>query len=1003
MFKVCTVNVGTMKGRSREVVSMLKRRHADLCCVQEVRYKNGGSTTVGTGDEKYKLWYSGNEEGTGGVGIFLCQDLVQNLIEVVRYSDRCMKLKIVLGKSVYHILSVYAPQVGLSAEEKEAFRDSLEDIISHIPERDGLILAGDLNCHIGNIRTGYESVMGDYGFGTSNVEGIAMLDICKNQNLKISNTYFKKDREKLITYKSGEAETQLDYIIFRPKLGQNIVDCKVIPGEECLTQHRLVRADFSIEDLRKKKWRGERRLKLWKLREEGVKEEFEERIKETLCTYEGDWVQLRQGVMQVCEEICGRSSGRRGHERETWWWNDTVQDAVRKKKEAYKKWQITKLVRDKMVYRQISNETKRKVAAAKRQAWEQWSQNLQSSSGQRKMFKLAKQMKKDKADITGSNYINDESGNVQIEEGVVVERWKRYFENLLNQENACSIEDVPSVQGPILDVTEAEVEMALKSMKQGKAAGPTESTSDMFKFAGRTGVELLTKAFSQIFKTSKVPSEWAESITIPLFKGKGSALECEKYRGLRLLEHGMKVFEQILRRRLQLCLEIHQQQFGFMSGRSTTDAIFILRQLQEKYCQNKQKLYHIFVDLEKAFDKVPRRVVQWALRKALIPEYMVQLVMALYSESFSKVRFGGSTSPEFPIGVGVHQGSALSPLLFILVLEVATKECRTGDPWELLYADDLVLTGETREEVTNMFLRWKEAMECRGLKVNLGKTKIMVTGKQGENLQSGRYPCSVCGRGVGVNSILCVTCNRWCHGRCSGLPRVSGVVGFCCPRCAGQVQVAPTLDDSITIPEGVIAEVKQFCYLGDVLDSVGGAERAAKARVSIAWMRWRELSSLLCNPGIPLLHRARVYDACIRSTMLYGSETWAATRQVEDILVKCDRRMLRRMCGVRLSERVATTELLERCSLLDLEMVMTKRRLNWYGHVVRRSESEALGRVMSVVAPGRRPRGRPKKTWKQRVEEDLRIFGLSGEIATDRDQWRAIITRLTSDEGRRRR
>ena len=109
------------------------------------------------------------------------------------------------------------------------------------------------------------------------------------------------------------------------------------------------------------------------------------------------------------------------------------------------------------------------------------------------------------------------------------------------------------------------------------------------------------------------------------------------------------------------------------------------------------------------------------------------------------------------------------------------------------------------------------------------------------------------------------------------------------------------------------------------------------------------------------------------------------------------------MCGVRLSERVATTELLERCSLLDLEMVMTKRRLNWYGHVVRRSESEALGRVMSVVAPGRRPRGRPKKTWKQRVEEDLRIFGLSGEIATDRDQWRAIITRLTSDEGRRRR
>ena len=100
-FKVCTVNVGTLKGRAREVVSMLKRRHADLCCVQEVRYKNGGSTTIGTGDEKYKLWYSGNEVGSRGVGIFLCQDLVENVIEVVRFSDRCIKIKIVLGKSLY--------------------------------------------------------------------------------------------------------------------------------------------------------------------------------------------------------------------------------------------------------------------------------------------------------------------------------------------------------------------------------------------------------------------------------------------------------------------------------------------------------------------------------------------------------------------------------------------------------------------------------------------------------------------------------------------------------------------------------------------------------------------------------------------------------------------------------------------------------------------------------------------------------------------------------------
>ena len=81
-------------------------------------------------------------------------------------------------------------------------------------------------------------------------------------------------------------------------------------------------------------------------------------------------------------------------------------------------------------------------------------------------------------------------------------------------------------------------------------------------------------------------------------------------------------------------------------------------------------------------------------------------------------------------------------------MEEATKACKIGDPWELLYADDLVLTAETKEEVISMFLKWKEAMEMPGLRVNMSKTKLMVTGKQMTNLlQSGRYPCAVCGQG----------------------------------------------------------------------------------------------------------------------------------------------------------------------------------------------------------------------------------------------------------------
>ena len=96
-------------------------------------------------------------------------------------------------------------------------------------------------------------------------------------------------------------------------------------------------------------------------------------------------------------------------------------------------------------------------------------------------------------------------------------------------------------------------------------------------------------------------------------------------------------------------------------------------------------------------------------------------------------------------------------------------KCRVGGLWELLYADDLALTAETQDEVELMFGEWRQAVERRGLKANLEKTKMMVTGGEVEDVvRVGRYPCGVCGHGVGANSVLCTACGKWCHKRCSG-------------------------------------------------------------------------------------------------------------------------------------------------------------------------------------------------------------------------------------------
>ena len=118
-----------------------------------------------------------------------------------------------------------------------------------------------MNGHIDAMRVGYEEGVDCFGYGVHNREGMAILDFCKNQNLVVLNTLFKKDREKYITYKSGDAETQRDLILIRKGWDIQAIDCKVIPGEACLSQHRLVCENIQFKHFKKKLWKGEKKIK----------------------------------------------------------------------------------------------------------------------------------------------------------------------------------------------------------------------------------------------------------------------------------------------------------------------------------------------------------------------------------------------------------------------------------------------------------------------------------------------------------------------------------------------------------------------------------------------------------------------------------------------------------------------------------------------------------------------------------------------------------------------
>ena len=192
----------------------------------------------------------------------------------------------------------------------------------------------------------------------------------------------------------------------------------------------------------------------------------------------------------------------------------------------------------------------------------------------------------------------------------------------------------------------------------------------------------------------------------------------------------MKILERIVDGLIRQVVSIDDSQFDFVPGRGTTDAIFVVLQLQEKYLAVNKRLYMAFVDkrfymafvdLEKAFDCV-WKFIWWARRKLDVEEWIVWLVHRMYAYARSRVCVGEGFCQEFEVKVGVQQGSVLSPLLFIIVLEALSCELRTHVSWEDLYADDLVVIADSLEECVRRLLIWKEAMEKKGLRVNAGKT-----------------------------------------------------------------------------------------------------------------------------------------------------------------------------------------------------------------------------------------------------------------------------------------
>ncbi|KAK3548232.1 hypothetical protein QTP70_005139 [Hemibagrus guttatus] len=285
----------------------------------------------------------------------------------------------------------------------------------------------------------------------------------------------------------------------------------------------------------------------------------------------------------------------------------------------------------------------------------------------------------------------------------------------------------------------------------------------------------------------------------------------------------------------------------------------------------------VLENLEKAYDRVPREELWYCMRKSGVAEKYVRVVQDMYERSRTVVRCAVGQTEEFKVKVGLQQGSALSPFLFAIVMDQLSEEVRQESPWTMMFADDIVICSESREQVEENLERWRFALERRGMKVSRSKTEYMCV-----NEREG-----------------------------SGTVRLQGEE---------------------------VKKVQEFKYLGSTVQSNGECGKEVKKRVQAGWNGWRKVSGVLCDRKISARIKGKVYRTVVRLAMLYGLETVSLRKRQESELEVAELKMLRFSLGVTRLDRIRNEYIRGTAHVGRLGDKVREARLRWFGHVQRREK-----------------------------------------------------------------
>ena len=543
--------------------------------------------------------------------------------------------------------------------------------------------------------------------------------------------------------------------------------------------------------------------------------------------------------------------------------------------------------------------------------------------------------------------IQDKNGKCLTEDQEVLQRWTEYCSELyqhqsrgdqavLNCPHATNDDDHP--------ILRQEVEAAIRSLQKGKAAGMDNIPAELVHAGGEAMVSALTTICNKIWQTGEWPTPWTQSLIITIPK-KGNLQLCQNYRTISLISHPSKVMLKVILNRLKPQAEtiIAEEQAGFRAGRSTTEQIFNLRIISEKYLQHQQELYHVFIDFKKAFDRVWHAALWATMKKFNIGANLIKVIQNLYDKATSAILFNGHIGDWFRTTVGVRQGCLLSPVLFNIFLErIMTDALEDHEGTvsiggrtitNLRFADDIDGLAGKEQELDMLVKSLDTTSAAYGMEISAEKTKLM------------------------TNNINGISTEMKVNGQ-------------------------------------KLETVSRFKYLGSTITDEGSKPELT-ARIAQTTAALTRLKPIWSDKNITLQSKVRLMRSLVISIFLYACETWTLTADLQRRISAMEMRCYRKIMRISYKDHITNEEVRNRIIQAigphdDLLTIVKRRKLNWYGHISR-SKGLAKTILQGTVGGGRR-RGRQKKRWEDNIHEWTGLsFGDSLRASEDRNRWRRIV------------